>query len=651
MSHSSSDNRHLGVSPFGTSMTDGFSLDLGLDQAGIFSKSPRKTTQKGLKALSTFEGIDKELEKLAILYGTRKSTGKSGSDKSSRTVDFTLNEVKKVGIAHPKQTEQKVDYWRVGWNGVNAETSFKFSKGQTLEFQMTIEGTAVSFFNGGSCYTVKVPVSIPNVDSFGVCDGVGDICDPVDCREHTLSMVKSLNEYYLPGGQLLSDYFDIYPIFSTPTSVVDPVIYKEWTLEYCGFGGEHELSAVSAQYPGVKISRDTMTNKFVMFAPETFTPEPFSSTKASILKGCADCPEGYNLIPEGFVYAVALEDDGINQVAKVQALPGAIEGSVVKTGQDFGVGHYVVALTDELTSAEETTFITDNPTATMVFAGTKKAFCENTEVTTAEWIEGGTCNASMATYRILVPDDCNGTRLAEIQDAYPELVITQVGQSTNCVSVFETTVLTDVSCTEGCSSGIIQQMFKSEAPKAFGINRYWFPVTPTVAEDFTISCGFEIKAKPVVLSASECTIEELPFIMTSTRIKSISGGYPVDYSLNSTVPTGTWAILQLERAQDLDNLGGNLRGWEQRGRFYFQNEGSYKKAIDRELTGTQSRLDNLTQYSDLFVTIEKSNKAGINSKEYTYITYHILVPFGRTTALEQTFQALAGSAGVAFEIK
>ena len=646
----SSDNRHLGVSPFGSVMTNGYSLDLGLDQAGIFSKSPRKTTQKGLKALSTFEGIDKSLEKIAILYGTKKDSGRMGSDKNSRTVDFSLNQVKKVGIAHPKQTEQKFDYWRVGWNGVNDETTFKFNKGQTLEFSMTIGGTPVSFFNSSSVYTVKVPVNIPNVDGTGICGELGDICEPIDCREHTLRLVKDLNDYYLPGGQLLSDYFDIYPIFSTPTSVVDPVIYKEWTLEYCGFGGEHELSAVSAQYPGIKISRDTMTNKFVMFAPETFTPEPFSSTKASILKGCADCPEGYKLIPEGFVYAVALEDNGISQVAKVQALHGAIAGSAVKTGQDFGVGHYVVALTDELPSAEETDFITNNPTATMVFAGTKKAFCENTKVTTAEWIEGGTCNASMATYRILVPDDCNGSRFEEIKAAYPDLTITQVS-STNCVSQFETKVMTNFSCNEGCSPSIIEQVFKSEAPAPFGINLYWFPVESTVPANLDLKCGFEIKAKPVVLSSSECTIEDLPFVMTSARIMSISGGYPIDYSLNSIVPVGTWSIFQLERAQDLDNLGGNLRGWEQKGRFYFQNEKPYRTVIERELTGTQTRLENLTQYSDLFVTIEGSNKAGINDKEYTYITYHILVPYGRTSELEKTFQSLAGAAGVPFEVK
>ena len=40
-----------------------------------------------------------------------------------------------------------------------------------------------------------------------------------------------------------------------------------------------------------------------------------------------------------------------------------------------------------------------------------------------------------------------------------------------------------------------------------------------------------------------------------------------------------------------------------------------------------------------------------NNKEYTYITYHVLVPFGRTNNIELLFQKLAGSAGVDFEVK
>lgn len=645
-----SDNRHLGVSPVGAVMKEGYSLDLPLDTLGIFSKDARKTTKKGLRALSEFSNIDKDNENISIFYGTKKDSGRMGSDKNSRTLDFPLSSIKKVGISHPKQTDQKFDYWRVGWDGINDSTSFKFYTGQTLEFQMTVGGTAATFFNNDDCYTVRTLINIPNNDADFICNELGSPCAAVDCREHTLALVKNLNNYLLPGGQVLSDYFDIYPIFDTPKATVNPVLYKQYCLEYCGFGGDYELSKVAAQYPGVDVKIDTMSGKFVMFIKGTDpAPAPYTEKIGSMLKGCDGCPAGYTEIPKGFVYGVALEDDGEDKTAAVQALPNAVAGTAIKTGQDFGVGHYIVLLSKELTDAQEVTFVTANPTAILKFVGTKEAFCQNTATTTHAWVECGSCTASEAKYRIMVPDDCNGTRFEEVKAAYPDLTVTQV-ISQNCLSVFETTVMTNFSCSEGCNPAIIQQVFDSKPPRMFGINLYWYPVeTPEQAG--TTKCGFEIKGKPIVMNPSECTFDELPFIMTSTRIWALSGGYPVDYSMNAIVPVGTWRVVQLERAIDLDNLGGHLREWEQKGRFYFSDEKPYRDVVTRSLTGTQSRLDGLQQYSDLFVTIENSRKAGINSKEYTYMTYHVLIPYGRTTDAEELFRTLAGAAGLNFEVK
>ena len=648
MSLHGSDNRHLGVSPAGSIMKNRGSLDLPLDTTAIFSKDKRKTKINGLKALFDFEGVEKN-ELLSLMFGSKKDTGRMGSDKNSRSVDFSLKNVKKVAIAHPKQADQKFDYFRVGWNGVDAQSSFKFHKGQTLEFQMTVGGIATTFFNNTDQYTVRTLINIPNDEAETICDELGSNCEPVDCRQHTLSMVKRLNDYALPGGDTLSQYFDIYPIFDTPVALATPVVYKEWSLEYCGFGGDHELSMVAAQYPGQEVKRDLMTDRFVIFAKSDYTPANYVSSKGAFLKGCDECPTGYDLIEGGVVYGVAMEDDGVDLSASVQALPNAVLASAVKTGQDFGVGHYTVVLTEELTDVEEAAFLTDNATATLKFVGTKDAFCADDTTETHAWVEGGSCSGTTAKYRILVADDCNGTRLAEVQAAYPDLVVTQVSNQ-NCVSIFETTVQTSLSCDEGCNPAIIQQSVSSEAPRRFGRNNYWYPVETPAAEGTTL-CGFEVKGKPIVMNPGEAFIDELPFIVTSSRIVALSGGYPIDYSMNTIVPKGTWSVLELQRAEDLDNLGGNLREWEQKGRFYFQDEKPYRSALDRNITGTQSRLKGLTQYSDLSITIEKENKAGINEKEYTFITYHVLVPFGRTAEMETLFGNLAGAAGLDFEVK
>src|SRR5690606_33956395 len=199
-----------------------------------------------------------------------------------------------------------------------------------------------------------------------------------------------------------------------------------------------------------------------------------------------------------------------------------------------------------------------NETATLKYVGTRQAFCENETPETHAWDECGECEASRATYRIRVPDECNGARLAEIQAAYPDLTLTQVVNQ-NCVSVFETTVETTLSCDEGCNPALVQQVFTSEAPRKFGLDNYWYPVEAEDEEGTTTKCGFEIKGKPIIMNPGESMIDDLPFIMTSSRVIALSGGYPIDYSMNSIVPKGTWSVLRLERAQDLDNLGGHLR--------------------------------------------------------------------------------------------
>ena len=641
------------VSPFGTVMGEGYSLELGKDQVGIFSKSSRKVTAKGLKSLVNFDGIDKAGEKLAVLFGSNLD---SLSDKSTRTIDFTLRDVKRVGISKPKQAEQKVDYWRVGWDGVNDNTSLTFKKGQVVEFSFTAQGPAITFFNDSDEYEFRTTLSIPNLEPGEICNECQEVdspCEPVDCRVHTLRLVKQLNDIRLPCGELASELFDIYPIFDTPNNPTAPnvVKYKQWSLEYCGFGGDHELSAVSAQYPGYKVTRDTLSGRFLLIAPEAYTPAAFNKTNADVIKGCAACPAGYTAVEGGHVYAVSISDEGNDVSAtKIGTLPNAVAGTAFLNGRDGAFGHYTVVLSKPLSADDEKTFVTANKTAQVLYAGTVGAFCKNNAAaTTHQWKLDGEFTATKQKYRIIVPNDCQGARLAEIQAAYPELTITQVSNQ-NCVSVFETSVVTNFSNFKGCNDAIIQQVFDSKAPVRFGVNNFWY-IHEDAAAAGTTKCGFEIKAKPFIINPSECVIDKLPFIATSTRITNLAGGYPLDYSLHSLQPKkGLWAVLQLERAIDLDNLGGNMRAWEKNGNMYFHNEKPFNDVITRAMTGTQTKLEGLTQYSEVFLEVEREKTSGILEKSYDMIRYRIMVPYGRTTELEAKFRLLAGAAGVPFEV-
>lgn len=644
------DVRPFGVTPTGKVMTSGFSSEVPINTVALISKDKSKSGKKGAKVLETLKGIDKNKEKISILFGAKKREGRYGGDKHDRTVPFTLSDVKKVTLSNPKVEKQEVDYFRIGWDGVNDNTSLKFYKGQTFELSVTIGGIAATFLGACTEHTVKQHITIPN-NEFSLCENVDGICDAVDCREHTINLVKQIKNYLFPGGYKFSEFYNIYPIFKSVTPNAKPVPYKQYCLDFCDSDNVTELYEVAAQYPGKDVKRDPKTGKFVIFQ-KADAPAPVAYKKSKdkfMLKGCA-CPDEYTEVKGGFLYIVRIEDDGEDKKAVVASLPTAISGTEAKLGGERGFGQYSVILEKKLTSEAEKTFVEANPTATILFSGKKESFCECEESVTYEWEECGSCNASCATYRIMIPDDCSRNRLEDLKAAYPDLEITEV-KSQNCLSVFETTVETGLSCDTGCAPEIVQQVFEAKAPIRFE-EYHWYPYETEQTKGTTL-CGIEIKAKPVILNPSQSLENDVPFIHTSSRILNVYGG--------SVLNDGTWnvmphpdhgfAVKRLSIAKDLDNMFGSdaIQGWIKRGRFYFQDVVPGTSNIEKYLRG-DVHLDNTSRLSTLTFAIEVPNFAGLNGYEYTRIQYKLLVPFGKTQELEKLFGEIAGAAGVPFEV-
>lgn len=646
------DERHLLVSPTGKVLTEGGSYDLQPGIVAVASKDRHKVTKRGLAILSDFNGIDKKREKLTILGKRKSSTGRFGSNKSGRTIDFTLSDIKRAFVSHPKVSEPKVDYFRIGWDGINDNTSLKFHKGQTFSLEITFHGIAVTFFQESNCYTAKAALYIPDEDAHDPCSETTGNCEPEDCREHTLRLVRTFQDMDLPLGRKFSELFDIYPIFKTPKQNTNIVEYKQYVLGGCGFSGNAHENEVYAQYPGAKITKDSFTNEYLIFQEaDKEAPKPFTSSFKTVVRGCEDCPEGFEKVEGGFVYAVALEDDGEDRKDVVETLTGAKAGTAKKTGQNYGVGNYIVVTEAILTAEELKTFVDANPTATVLTSGIEvQDFCQKEDCKVEfEWKEKGTFKATKAKYRILVPDDCKGARLEEMQSLHKDLEIRLV-ESANCVSVYETEVVTTHDFDKGCNPEIVESIFNSEAPRSRVFNRYWYPVVEA-DEAKGVACGIEIKAKPFVINAENCLIDELPFVVTSTRISNIHGGQIAHESLFTIGDaSNVWAVTQLERAQDMDNLGGNLRGLEEKGLFYFENDTVVNGPVGRLMSGTQSKLEGLVQYSDVAISVEKWVPSGMNDRSLTPITYHVLIPYGKSEQIEELFSKLAGAAGVPFEV-
>src|SRR5690606_20383631 len=101
---------------------------------------------------------------------------------------------------------------------------------------------------------------------------------------------------------------------------------------------------------------------------------------------------------------------------------------------------------------------------------------------------------------------------------------------------------------------------------------------------------------------------------------------------------------------DLDNLGGDMRSFERQGRFYFQNESYFGNVYARGILGLENQLEGLTQYSTYAFQVDRNKQAqGFGQYALESIVYHMIVPVGRSSEVENLLNTIAGGAGVVVE--
>lgn len=644
------DNRYF-IVPEGSTMTTGSSGQLAKGQIGLFDMS--KITANGVQAVASTAGADPKFSKFEVRLGVENLTTRTLSNKSSKTITFSLADITKAWVGRPHVTEQKFDEWYVGYDGFDASKSFVFKPGETYQLDLVLWGKPLGYLNWNESHNFVAKYNFGIQENYDLCVEE-DPCEAVDCKVQTLEMAKYFNNYPLSSGDTLSKYFYINPVLSPAET---PVLteYTLYELSFCGFESDAELGKVQAQYPNYTIVRNELTHVFEVLLPSTTSaPADYQMTLPDLIPGCEGCPDGYDEIEGGFVYVIKFEDAGEDESANIEAaLPNVVADSVVKHGQNYGVGYYMAVTDTKLTSTELQNFAgaSFNAATSIVFAGEKGAVCTNNTVETVAWEEVATANATVKQFEIILGDDCNGSRLAELQAAYPELVITQASTPTpaNCLRKYTTTVVTDIVFPNGCpNSTVLHQVYTATEPKAFDINTYW--VETVEADENTYLCGLHIQAKPVIVNAEgECLIDELPFIATSMRVKP-AGGYITNVYLNSPIVNNPFPVLQVERGQDLDNLGGDMRSFERQGRFYFQNESYFNNVYSRSVLGLENQLEGLTQYSTYAFEVDRYKKAqGFGGNALESITYHMIVPVGKSAGVEALLNSLAGGAGVTIE--
>lgn len=439
----------------GKTLTTGGSLNLTNGVLAIVSNDNKELTQNGRKVYSTFTGQSKDKSFDLLLGAFDKPVSQYTTNKAYESQTFRIADIEDIRVEAPQRTGILVDDFIIGYNG-KPGTEITIAERTSTGIDITLSGSAI--YNLGykeGCTTVRLDLQYPYLDDNDVC---------IDCANGVVTMqelvekaVAEFNATKLLGGVPVTDYVDALVVNSLNGALEDTVDYQFYNLTLFDNGDSTALARVQAQYPLYKVVRtgEVSGNQtiYTLQAPVGTSIANYTTSLASIIKGCEDCPAGYTEIEEGFVYSIAIEDDGVSLVTTVDDLPGFVTGTAVKIGGSVaGVGTYTVVVTAELTDAQITTFrAISAPASTAVFdlAGEVQAVCSNATTVSTAWVLGDICQSTTKAYTITIADDeCGGDILADLQEAYPDLTI-----AIDTVNLSRTATLTGTSGTATITIG------------------------------------------------------------------------------------------------------------------------------------------------------------------------------------------------------
>jgi hypothetical protein len=575
---------------------------------------------------------------------------------------FSLNDIVGLSVSAPERTEQSLDEVIIGYDGFNANTAFNFQTGDAyFRLSLELKGGAVAFRGGsGDTEVVNINVEVPECDPFNNCEDC-DECGPVDCKSITLEAIERLKRKQLSGGLTVDQLIDITPVFSCDTPAqLDEIPYDYYCLDVCDTGTDEALALVAAQYNTkvVRTNRVGSTSTYQLLLPQSAgAPSDFVQTIASLIKGCEACPEGYTEVPGGFVYAVTVEDDGVDLTATFEAeVPNIVAGTTIKAeGQNDGVGYYTFVVTAKLTDSDISTLLSfDEAMSTATFSKAFKvsSICDNSTVSKTAWTLCGSCNVIEQTYSIVLPDtECGETRLDELNSYYDtEVVVATVGEAEDrqaCQTRYLTTVVSNIVCDE-CDP-IFKDYYITSAPESYDTYKWELVSTPATLPSGNCLCGIRFKSREFILQGDEALRDLVGFTETSTQIR-VAAGYPEEIREGiGRLPKGRYEPKYLSRWIPRTHLAGNLRAFENEGRAYFRGLNYRKDYLGRLLRGETSNMeDESKQYIQYTLKVSHFNHtqsfAGRINED---INYDIFVEVGRHQAVEDLLNNLASNAGIA----
>lgn len=310
-------------------------------------------------------------------------------------------------------------------------------------------------------------------------------------------------------------------------------------------------------------------------------------------------------------------------------------------------------------SEKTVTVSTDGVSLAIVVNGTTYTTADagTTSQTAAAFVAAHAAAILTATGAVVTNPSANIIKFVDATLGFPTITAASqtVGATTTiqtsttggCQRVYSTSVTTDLVCEE-CSN-IFLQPFYSAAPKDYD-GTFWKEANIVYSE--SAKMGIKIKGKPYSITPEQYAIDEIPFIQTSTKIRSTSFGVrEMDY-LNFApaydVDTEFANVLQTSFSADIKNLSQYLTSAEDMSMAFFKGDVRHKNnLLARRNLGEESLLDfneRWVSYSISYQDTGLSQAAGGRSNITK--TQSIFVKVGYHTEIEDIVNKLAAKAGL-----
>jgi hypothetical protein len=520
----------------------------------------------------------------------------------------------------------------VGWTGSAGDTTNTLfaNVGEKRYFWLKFSGAAIDKLYSKQGLIREYIVNTGCVDQ---CSGSCGQVDPLIMANYLINQINS--------DSYINQFVKASIVTSNGAGV--PTITQnayQFQVSLCDTQDQIALGIVAAQYPNDVVTR-IATNGSLSTYQITRTTDtlPNAVTNAGFVLinpgDCPTCPAGYSLSASGDAYVINRADAG-NSAALATLVSNygltASGDSASRLIYQYGQSTYAVVSTVPITS----------PIAgdSVQFIGTTRNTCVLTSPTTFAWALTATEIQYGQVYTLTIGDNVCGTnRLAEIQAAYPDLVISLVNPSGTCVHTYQTTVYT-APVLAGCSNPPLTWAQPNNFYGAF-----WVPSAPATAGGALV--GIQLSVTFVNRITGDCTFDYFPYEPDTIHLQASS--FNPDYNTPPESCVTPWPVNEIQPFTQPQGYGAWIRELEKKSKDYALRVRAFDPVV-REMEQYQFQTNPYSYYDEYVIEYDFSYKTGGWSEHYTdSYRHHFYFPQGQGGNFQAAINGYLSSAALLIE--